>query len=109
MLFWHWAGRIGQICIFLDKFILHDLIAVFGNLREESDSFVIRRSLLKEERCFVRSLNILRCFEQLGTVYIVFYNQSFDVLICKFVWFCFHYDYVTRLCPFENNYLCWLF
>ena len=45
------------LLVFLDKFILHDLIAFFGNERVETDNFVNRRSLLEEERCFVGSLN----------------------------------------------------
>ena len=39
--FWQKGGKNRTDCVFLDKFIFHDLIAFFRNGREESDSFVI--------------------------------------------------------------------
>ena len=50
------GGRNRTVLFFLDKFILGDLTAFLAMSGKNRTIFVIRRSLLKEEKCFVGSL-----------------------------------------------------
>ena len=104
---------------------MHDLIAFFGNGLGKSDNFVIRRPLLKQEMCFVGSLNLLslNLLEQVGPVHIdrilsmglyrcrvgywgLLSNSKFCCVDLISVWFCFLHVKVIRLCCLFQKTIC---
>ena len=98
--FWQKGGKNRTDCVFLDKFIFHNLIAFLDTDGKNRTVLSFEGRYSKRKGAMVGAQNFLfRYFEQVGPVCIELFNQNAKcaVLACKSVWFCFLYDKKTSL------------